>query len=113
DWEQLMDYMVNEKYLGGEVDPVREGRIIDVAPEIHEIEVDQEVEVFGHQLVKVKDTAISILLPEDLPEGTKLVISLVEEDDAAGDVVDVDLQLPGGHENYEGTFVLTLGVGDD
>ncbi|WP_307786808.1 5'-nucleotidase C-terminal domain-containing protein [Pseudogracilibacillus auburnensis] len=30
DWEQLRDYMVNEKYLNGEVDPVREGRITDV-----------------------------------------------------------------------------------
>src|SRR5690606_1905056 len=31
DWMQLEDYMVSEKYLGGQVDPVREGRIIDIA----------------------------------------------------------------------------------
>ncbi|HEY4600818.1 MAG TPA: 5'-nucleotidase C-terminal domain-containing protein [Cerasibacillus sp.] len=31
DWEQLKDYMVNEEYLDGQVDPVREGRIIDIA----------------------------------------------------------------------------------
>ncbi len=31
DWEQLRDYMVEENYLNGKVDPVREGRIIDVA----------------------------------------------------------------------------------
>ena len=33
DWEQLRDYMVEEKYLNGVVDPVLEGRIIDVAEE--------------------------------------------------------------------------------
>ena len=31
DWEQLRNYMVEEKYLNGIVDPVREGRIIDIA----------------------------------------------------------------------------------
>lgn len=30
DWQQLRDYMVNEKYLNGKVDPTREGRIIDI-----------------------------------------------------------------------------------
>lgn len=30
DWQQLRDYMVNEKYLNGKVEPVREGRIIDI-----------------------------------------------------------------------------------
>lgn len=31
DWEQLMNYMIEEEYLNGKVDPVREGRIIDIA----------------------------------------------------------------------------------
>ncbi|MEI3613733.1 bifunctional metallophosphatase/5'-nucleotidase [Pseudogracilibacillus sp. SO30301A] len=30
DWEQLRNYMVEEDYLNGKVDPVREGRIIDI-----------------------------------------------------------------------------------
>ncbi|MGX4667926.1 5'-nucleotidase C-terminal domain-containing protein [Cerasibacillus sp. JNUCC 74] len=30
DWQQLRDYMVNEKYLNRKVDPIREGRIIDI-----------------------------------------------------------------------------------
>ncbi|MUV37248.1 Endonuclease YhcR [Lentibacillus sp. JNUCC-1] len=38
DWQQLRDYMVEEQYLDGVVDPEREGRIIDLkgeeAPEI-------------------------------------------------------------------------------
>ena len=33
DWEQLRDYMVEETYLNGIVDPVREGRIIDLQGE--------------------------------------------------------------------------------
>ncbi len=31
DWEQLRNYMVEEKYLNGIVDPVREGRITNIA----------------------------------------------------------------------------------
>ena len=31
DWEQLRDYMTEERYLNGIVDPVREGRILDAA----------------------------------------------------------------------------------
>ncbi|GGK01005.1 hypothetical protein GCM10007063_24100 [Lentibacillus kapialis] len=30
DWEQLVDYMVEEKYLAGVVNPEREGRIVDL-----------------------------------------------------------------------------------
>ncbi|GGB39427.1 hypothetical protein GCM10011409_16190 [Lentibacillus populi] len=33
DWQQLVDYMVEEKYLGGIVDPEREGRIVDLMGE--------------------------------------------------------------------------------
>ena len=33
DWEQLVDYMVSDKYLGGIVDPEIEGRIIDLKGE--------------------------------------------------------------------------------
>lgn len=33
DWEQLRDYMVEEEYLNGVVDPEREGRIIDLKGE--------------------------------------------------------------------------------
>ena len=41
DWEQLRDYMVDEKYLNGEVDPEREGRILDAAlDEIPENPID-------------------------------------------------------------------------
>ncbi len=34
DWEQLVDYMVQDKYLGGIVDPEIEGRIIDLKGEV-------------------------------------------------------------------------------
>ena len=30
DWQQLRDYMVEEQYLNGVVDPVIEGRIVDL-----------------------------------------------------------------------------------
>src|SRR5699024_1013538 len=41
DGEQLRDYMVDEKYLNGEVDPEREGRILDAAlDEIPENPID-------------------------------------------------------------------------
>ncbi|WP_217588052.1 5'-nucleotidase C-terminal domain-containing protein [Lentibacillus saliphilus] len=33
DWQQLRDYMVEEQYLGGIVDPEREGRIVDLMGE--------------------------------------------------------------------------------
>lgn len=40
DWEQLRDYMTEAEYLGGEVDPVREGRILDAAID----EIPEEVD---------------------------------------------------------------------
>lgn len=37
DWEQLRNYMVEENYLNGKVDPIREGRIIDIIrDEVHD-----------------------------------------------------------------------------
>ena len=60
-------------------------------------------------------TSISIQLPEDLPEGTKITVHEVIDKpaNAAGDIVEVDLQLPEGYEDYKGEFILTLGIDEN
>src|SRR5690625_1464334 len=85
----------------------------DDPPTEQEIEFDQTVAVFPGHCIEVENSPVSMQLPEDLPAGTKLTINRVDHDDAAGDVVDVDVQLPQGQENYEGPYILTLAVNDE
>src|SRR5699024_289707 len=83
-----------------------------------DVQLGNQVAVQKGQLVKVEGTDISVLLPNDLPEGTEILIS--ENNDAtadnlkaAGDIVDVDIILPEGAENPEGDYELTLSVDAD
>lgn len=46
DWQQLVDYMVEDQYLGGTVDSEIEGRIIDVRDQIEADKFDELVQTF-------------------------------------------------------------------
>jgi len=89
------------------VDPVDPG---DPLPSELEIDFNETVEVAPAQLITIRNTSISLQLPEDLPEGTTLTIQDVSNEDAVGDVIHVDLNLPDGKEDFEGSYLLTLGV---
>src|SRR5699024_1499053 len=83
-----------------------------------EVQFGDQVSVQKGQLVEVEGTNISVLLPEDLPEGTEIKISEntevgAEGLKAAGDIVDVEIILPEGAEEPKGDYELTLGVNDD
>ncbi|MBM7540237.1 endo-1,4-beta-xylanase [Amphibacillus cookii] len=88
------------------------------------IDANKTVSVLANQKVIVRDRDISIKMPEDLPRGTKIRVTLIEDlIDAiskqnrplkkAGDVVTVDLVFPDGDQDYRGAFILELAYDQD
>lgn len=76
------------------------------------------VEVFPGTMVSVKGTQTTIQLPTDLPEDTQLQVlttPLKEQNGLkqAGEVYDFTFIYPKGHEDYQGEFILTMGVDND
>ncbi|MCD8500653.1 MAG: LPXTG cell wall anchor domain-containing protein [Bacillaceae bacterium] len=77
--------------------------------------VDQGVStpVAANEVVQVKDTKASITMPANLPANTTIAVELVEEPAntrnlvKAGEVIKVNLDVPGGFEGLE--FELVLG----
>lgn len=78
--------------------------------------------VYPEQKVIVKDTDVSIVMPNDLPIGTKATIHLNKTTEAttedgylltkAGDIVTIDFTFPENAQNYEGEYILELGYQD-
>ena len=74
-------------------------------------------QVFPGTLVKIKGTNTSILMPDDLPEGTTLKVEpvnmAVKGYKQVGEMFNFIFAFPSGKENYKGNFILTLGVHQD
>ncbi|WP_130859060.1 immunoglobulin-like domain-containing protein [Gracilibacillus phocaeensis] len=83
-----------------------------------EVELDKEAEpVVPGDMIAIKGTNTSIQLPQDLPEGTTLQVKKVKDLEMAGlelagEVYDFIFTYPEGEEDYQGNFILTMGVND-
>jgi len=89
------------------------------------IQVDEKVEnvdVKKGDTLKFKNSNSQVILPDDLPDGTKVTITIPDEKAKlpqekdkilAGDLFDFIFKYPEGKEGYEGDFKLTLSVNDD
>ncbi|MFS0821170.1 GDSL-type esterase/lipase family protein [Bacillus sp. 1P02SD] len=87
------------------------------------IDLGQEVFVNSGQLIIINETNVSLLLPDNLPEGTKLTVTNTSEDTllkaeesnlkSFGDALNFEFKFPEGSEDYEGTFTLLMGYNAD
>lgn len=86
-----------------------------------EINTNEKVSVSKGETIVIKDSKTAVVLPADLPEGTKLSVTVPNENNVP--YRDGKLELAGGWFNFEfdfndsdaftGTFQLTLGVNAD
>ena len=94
--------------------------------EIIEVEDGTPTPILPEQTVVLPDGDTSIEMPADLPEGTEIIVEYLDEADLpelnvegdytlviAGELVRVTMVYAEGEEEYEGNFVLTLGITDD
>jgi len=91
-----------------------------------EIEEDEQTPILPGQTGIVSEGNASVTMPADLPEGTEILVEYIDEDDlptieaedgytliVAGEIVQITLTFPGGEEEFEGDYRLTLGVDDE
>src|SRR5699024_1309302 len=86
DWQQLVDYMVEEEYLGGVVDPEREGRIVDLQGEAPNVPISTE-DILGAVTTLEDDGEI---LNEDAARALNMHLTVVgqyEEQDLRDKVI--------------------------
>lgn len=90
--------------------------IVDEPEQETETPIGEETDVAAGETVKVAGSKAEVVLPEDLPEGTALTITIPDE--ASAPNADADLKRAGewfdfnfiGLEGFTGSFSLTLGV---
>jgi endo-1,4-beta-xylanase len=105
--------------LVGSMDEVDEG-------EEERIDEDETIDISPGETIRLGDGQASVTVPDDLPLGTQLSFRYLTEEDIlslgelvdedgqalilAGEVVDVEITLPEGQEEYTGEFILELGI---
>lgn len=97
--------------------------ITEPAPYEREISLGEEVNVNSDDLIRINGTNVTLLLPDNLPEGTTLTVTATSDDALSkaesgdlklfGDALNFEFIYPEGHEDYEGTFKLVMGYNSD
>ncbi|MBS4209186.1 GDSL-type esterase/lipase family protein [Bacillus sp. FJAT-50079] len=90
-------------------------------PYVKDVELGKELMVNSDELIRIIGADVTLLLPNDLPEGTLLTVTLTSEDalskaeglKAFGDALNFEFQYPEGFKDYEGTFTLMMGYDAD
>jgi lysophospholipase L1-like esterase len=90
-------------------------------PGVKNIDLNKKVIVHAGQKIIINDTDVSLLLPDDLPEGTTLTVTTTSNDVLAkakkmkdvGDVLNFTFDFPEGFEDYEVKFSLVMGYKAD
>ncbi|MEN2766877.1 DUF4430 domain-containing protein [Ornithinibacillus xuwenensis] len=77
------------------------------------INLNEQVDVTKNQVVKIKGSKTQVVMPDDLPEGTKLIVREITKQspglEKAGDVFNFEFQFPDGKQP-KGSYQLTMGV---
>ncbi|SHM52466.1 pectate lyase [Gracilibacillus kekensis] len=78
-----------------------------------EVSIDKKVKVSANMEINIKNSNSKVILPEDLPEGTTLIIKKANPVNldgliVAGDVYTFDFTFPQGYEDYTGEYQLIL-----
>ncbi|MCR2822249.1 SGNH/GDSL hydrolase family protein [Lederbergia panacisoli] len=90
-------------------------------PGENNVNLGEKVNVGKGELLLINGTNVSLLLPENLPDGTMLTVSATDKDTlakakdlkSAGDALNFNFEFPEGAEDYEGTFELVMGFDGD
>ncbi|GEN50833.1 endo-1,4-beta-xylanase [Alkalibacterium pelagium] len=125
-WNDLTGQGFQDPSVFGNLTLVNDMGDVDHEDDAVVINEGEEVEVLPGQTIVVDGQLISITMPSDLPLGTSIIVNILDGETvpelvneegqlltAAGDIIDVELILPEGEEDYEGDFVLTLGIDND
>lgn len=97
--------------------------VTEPTPNEQEIDLGEEILVKSDELIRIKGTNVHLLLPDNLPEGTKLTVTNTSEDTllkaeesnlkSFGDALNFKFKYPEGSEDYEGGFTLLMGYDAD
>lgn len=90
-------------------------------PTEQHINLGEAVTVSRGQWIFIDDTNVRIQLPDDLPEGTTLIVTATDEETLAkaddleqvGDVLNFTFNFPTGFEDFEGNYQLIMGYDYD
>lgn len=119
--EENMTFQVGRDESGEETDEGQdENKVFEEAHEeqealnkseaVQEIEFGETVSVESNEMIKVKGEFTSIQFQEDLTEGTTLKIERVEDEHAAGDVMEVEID---SKEEGVESSLLTLAIASE
>lgn len=125
-WNDMTGQGFQDPSVFGNLTLINDLSDIDHEDEVVVVGEGEEVEVLPGQTIVIDGEDISITMPDDLPLGALITVELVDGEAVpslltkdgqvliiAGDIVNVELILPDGQEEYEGEFTLTLGIDDE